>query len=202
MNENLTEIIFLLDRSGSMGGLENDTIGGFNGFVKKQAKLGDTKLTTVLFDDQYELLHDGIDAKNVSIDGSEYFTRGSTALLDAVGRTIDDVGKRLDNTPENERPGKVIFVITTDGLENASRKYTYDMVQERIKRQSEIYQWEFIFMGANIDVAMESDRLGISKNRAFAFTASSAGLGVMYCKAFNTVSEARGSFQNQKRRTK
>jgi hypothetical protein len=192
MNEKLTEMVFVLDRSGSMSGLENDTIGGFNGFIQKQAELGDTKLTTVLFDDRYELLHDGMDAKGVRLTEGEYFTRGCTALLDAVGKTIDDVGNRLDRTPEEKRPGKVIFVITTDGLENASAVYTYDMVQERIKRQREIYQWEFIFMGANIDVAGESGKLGIRADRAFAFQASHAGIHTMYCKMHRTVLGVRG----------
>jgi uncharacterized protein YegL len=199
MNENLTEIVFLLDRSGSMGGLENDTIGGFNGFVNKQAELGETKLTTVLFDDRYELLYDGIDAKDAHITDKEYFTRGSTALLDAIGKTIDDVGKRLDTTPENERPGKVIFVITTDGLENASAEYTYDMVQERIKHQSETYKWEFIFMGANIDVAKESGRLGIRADRAFAFNATRRGMAAMYSLALRETSDLRGVSQPKKR---
>jgi len=115
MNNNLTEIVFILDRSGSMSGLENDTIGGFNGFVKNQAEAGQTSLTTVLFDDRYEILHNGITAGDVVLTGNEYYTRGSTALLDAVGKTINDVGRRLHNTPEALRPGKVIFVITTDG---------------------------------------------------------------------------------------
>ncbi len=121
MNQNLTEIIFILDRSGSMGGLESDTIGGFNGFVKKQAEAGLTCLTTVLFDDQYEILHNGINAGDVVLTNKEYFTRGSTALLDAVGKTINDVGRRLSDTPEDSRPGKVIFVITTDGLKTQAK---------------------------------------------------------------------------------
>ena len=122
MNQNLTEIVFILDRSGSMSGLENDTIGGFNGFVMKQAEAGQTSLTSVLFDDKYEILHNGIDAENLVLKNDEYFTRGSTALLDAIGKTINDVGKRLNETQEASMPGKVIFVITTDGLENASRE--------------------------------------------------------------------------------
>jgi hypothetical protein len=180
MNQNLTEIVFILDRSGSMGGFENDTIGGFNGFVKKQAGIGQTSLTTVLFDDQYEILHNGIDAKDIMLTGREYFTRGCTALLDAVGKTINDVGKRLDETPEAIRPGKVIFVITTDGLENASREFSYDEVKKMITHQSEKYGWEFIFMGANIDVAKEGGKLGIKEGRSFSFRASSDGIKTMY----------------------
>ena len=180
MNKELTEIVFILDRSGSMEGLENDTIGGFNGFVKKQAEAGQTSLTTVLFDNQYEILHNGIDARDITLTGREYFTRGGTALLDAIGKTINDVGKRLDETPEALRPGKVIFVITTDGLENASREFSYDEVKKMITHQSEKYGWEFIFMGANIDVAKEGDKLGIKEGRSFCFAASSKGINRMY----------------------
>ena len=183
MNGNLTEIVFLLDRSGSMSGLENDTIGGFNGFVKKQAEIGPTNLTTVLFDDQYEILHSGIDAKNAVLTEKEYFTRGSTALLDAVGKTIDEVGVRLAATPEAQRPGKVIVVITTDGLENASRQYGYEQVKAMITRQSEQYRWEFIFMGANIDAAQEGQKLGIRLDRSFNYEATSYGVNSMFIEA-------------------
>jgi hypothetical protein len=180
MNQNLTEIIFILDRSGSMAGLESDTIGGFNGFVKKQAEAGETSLTTVLFDDQYEILHNGINAGDVVLTNNEYFTRGSTALLDAVGKTINDVGRRLNDTPEASRPGKVIFVITTDGLENASREFSYHEVKKMITHQSEKYGWEFIFMGANIDVVKEGNKLGICADRSVCFAASPVGIGSMY----------------------
>jgi hypothetical protein len=180
MNQNLTEIVFILDRSGSMAGLENDTIGGFNGFVKKQAEAGQTSLSTVLFDDKYEILHNGIDAGEAVLTDREYYIRGSTALLDAVGRTINDVGKRLNETPEALRPGKVIFVITTDGLENASREFGYDEVKRMITHQSEKYGWEFVFMGANIDVVKEGSKLGISANRSLCFVASSDGMHKMY----------------------
>jgi uncharacterized protein YegL len=180
MNPNLTEIVFILDRSGSMNGLENDTVGGFNGFVKKQAETGRTNLTTVLFDDKYEILHNSIDAGNVVLTNAEYYTRGTTALLDAVGKTINNVGKRLNETPEDLRPGKVIFVITTDGLENASQMFGYDEVKRMITHQSEKYSWEFIFMGANIDVAKEGDKLGIKADRSVFFEASSEGLCTMY----------------------
>ena len=180
MNQNLTEIVFILDRSGSMNGLESDTIGGFNGFVKKQAEAGPASLTTVLFDDRYEILHNGIDAGNAALTDREYFTRGSTALLDAVGKTINDVGKRLHATPETLRPGKVIFVITTDGMENASREFGYDEVKRMISHQTEKYGWEFIFMGANIDAAAEGNRLGIASERSFSFAANKAGIAEMY----------------------
>lgn len=182
MKKNLTEIIFLLDRSGSMSGLESDTIGGFNSFVKTQSKLGDTLLTTVLFDDRYEILHNGVNAKGVVLTEKEYYTRGSTALLDAVGKTILDVGLRLSKIEEAERPHKVIFVITTDGLENSSREFSYDKVNQMISHQREVYNWEFIFMGANIDVAKESSRLGINPANAICYEASNTGTHRMYEK--------------------
>jgi hypothetical protein len=181
MKKNLTEIIFLLDRSGSMSGLERDTIGGFNAFIERQCQLeGETLITTVLFDDQYEVLWNGKDAAKTRLTEKEYYVRGTTALLDAVGKTILDVGHRLSKTPEAQRPGNVIFVITTDGMENASREFTYKKVKELIKHQQEKYNWEFIFMGANIDVAQEADSLGISIENAFDFEASEAGVEKMY----------------------
>lgn len=181
MNNNLTEIIFLLDRSGSMSGLEKDTIGGFNSFIERQCQLeGDTLVTTVLFDDQYELLWSGKDAKKVKLTSKEYFVRGTTALLDAAGKTILDVGHRLSKTPEEQRPGSVIFVITTDGMENASREFTYEKVKELIRHQQDKYSWEFIFMGANIDSAEEAESIGISKENAFDFEASEVGVEKMY----------------------
>jgi hypothetical protein len=187
MNKNVTEIIFLLDRSGSMSGLESDTIGGFNAFVKKQSQLeGETLVTAVLFDDQYEVLWNGINALDVKLTEREYYVRGCTALLDAVGQTILDVGHRLSMTNEEQKPGKVIFVITTDGIENASREYTYEKVKELIKHQTEKYNWEFIFMGANIDAVREADNLGINIENAYNFEASEEGVEMMY----NTVCEA------------
>ncbi|AEF83193.1 vWA domain-containing protein [Leadbettera azotonutricia] len=190
MNNNLTEIIFLLDRSGSMAGLENDTIGGFNGFVKKQAELGPAKVTTVLFDDRCEILHNGIRAETASLSSKEYFTRGNTALLDAVGKTIKDVKKRIKSS-EADRPDKVIFVITTDGLENASREYTYQDIKDKIEKQTKKHGWEFIFMGANIDVAKESANLGIKADMSFCYEASVAGTAAMFSKASGLVGSLR-----------
>jgi uncharacterized protein YegL len=202
MNQSLTEIVFILDRSGSMNGLENDTIGGFNGFVKKQAEAGQTSLTTVLFDDQYEILHNGIDARDIMLTEREYFTRGCTALLDAVGKTINDVGKRLNEKPEASRPGKVIFVITTDGLENASKEFSYDEVNKMIAHQSEKYNWEFIFMGANIDVVKEGAKLGIKADRSFNFTTSSAGISSMYAKVACLCGTIRNDNPKQRKKAK
>jgi uncharacterized protein YegL len=192
MNKNLTEIIFLLDRSGSMGGLESDTIGGFNGFIDRQCKQkGETRLTAVLFDDQTEILWNGIDANHARLTDEEYYVRGCTALLDAVGKTISEAGRRLSQTEEGEKPGKVIFVITTDGMENASQEYTYEKVKKMIEHQKEKYSWEFIFMGANIDAAEEAESLGIQKEDSFSFEASNEGVEKMYDMVCDAVSERR-----------
>ncbi|MEH7444133.1 vWA domain-containing protein [Bacillus sp. JJ1122] len=192
MNNNLTEIIFLLDRSGSMAGLESDTVGGFNAFVKKQSELdGDTILTTVLFDDEYEVLWNGIDAREVRLTEKEYFVRGTTALLDAVGKSILDVGIRLSRSSEDHRPGKVIFVITTDGMENASREFTYEKIKELIRHQQEKYNWEFIFMGANIDAAKEAASLGIDIENSYNFEASHKGVENMYEMISESITEKR-----------
>lgn len=187
MKQNTTEIIFLLDRSGSMAGLEQETIGGFNTFIKKQAKQeGETRLTAVLFDDEYEILWNGISANDIRLTAKQYIVRGCTALLDAVGKTILEVGFRLSNTKEELRPSKVIFVITTDGLENASKEFTYQKVKELIMHQQEKYSWEFIFMGANINVASEADRIGIKIDQAYSFEATAKGVERLY----NVISDA------------
>ncbi len=187
MGSNLTEIVFILDRSGSMAGLESDVIGGFNSFIENQSKMdGRVIVTVVLFDHEYELLWNGIKAEKVRLTSNEYYVRGCTALLDAVGKTILDVERRLSMQPEEQRPGKVIFVITTDGLENASREFSYEKVKGLIKHQQERYGWEFVFLGANIDVAKEADSLGICRDDAYSFKASKAGVAKMY----DTVCEA------------
>lgn len=192
MKLNLTEIVFLLDRSGSMGGLESDTIGGFNAFIHKQRQLeGEIRVTTVLFDDQYEILWNGMDAHKVKLTDQDYYVRGCTALLDAVGKTILEVGHRLSKTSEEERPGRVIFVITTDGLENASHEFTYKKVKELIQHQQERYNWEFIFLGANMDAIKVADSLGIAREDAYKFEASETGVKNMYCMVSEAVIEKR-----------
>jgi uncharacterized protein YegL len=191
MNHDLTEIIFLLDRSGSMQGLEKDTIGGYNGFINSQVELGETRITTVLFDDKYELLFDGVSAEKAVITEKEYFVRGGTALLDAIGKTILDVGHRLSNTDEADRPGKIIFVITTDGMENRSQEFKYPQIRDMITHQTEKYSWEFIFMGANIDVAAESAKLGVSMMNTMAYEASSSGTGEMYASVNRMAAKMR-----------
>ena len=189
MRENLTEMVFVLDRSGSMSGLAADTIGGFNELIEKQKKIeGDAYVTTVLFDHEYEVLHDHVALGEVApLSDKEYFARGSTALLDAVGRTINAVGARLAATPEEERPEHVVFVITTDGMENASREYTAKQVREMVEHQQQKYSWQFVFLGANMDAVSEARNLGISAKYAADFTPSHSGVRKMYSMALDSV---------------
>ncbi|MDQ2085168.1 VWA domain-containing protein [Herbivorax sp. ANBcel31] len=192
MNKNLTEIIFLLDRSGSMAGLESETISGFNNFIENQNRVkAKTIITTVLFDNMYEILLNGVLSSDAKISNKDYYVRGSTALLDAVGKTIVDVGVRLSKTKESERPGKVVFVITTDGLENASKEYTYEKVKDLISHQSVKYGWEFIFLGANIDSAKEAESIGIDKNKSYNYDTTEEGTKRMYYFVDEVVSEMR-----------
>lgn len=182
MRTDLTELVFILDRSGSMQGLEGDTIGGYNAMLhKQQMEAGEAVVTTVLFDDEYELLHDRINLKGIRpITEREYFVRGSTALLDAVGKTIQKIINVQKNTAEDQRAGQVMFVITTDGMENASREYTADSVKRMVERQKTQYSWEFIFLGANIDAVATAAQFGIGADRAANYHADSAGTELNY----------------------
>jgi len=195
MNTNLTELVFILDRSGSMGGLESDTIGGFNSMLaKQQAEPGDCRITTILFDNQYEILHDRIDIKAINpITSHEYFVRGQTALLDAVGITINKIDSVQKNTAEEYRAGKVLFVITTDGMENASREFTYDKIKSMIEHQKSGCGWEFIFLGANIDAVEVANRFGVDRNRAQNFHNDSEGIALNYCVLSEAVSVFRSA---------
>jgi len=195
MKTNLTELVFILDRSGSMSGLESDTIGGFNSMLtKQQAEPGECRITTVLFDNQYEVLHDRIDIKAVNqITDKEYFVRGNTALLDAVGRTINKIGAVQKNTAEDYRADKVLFVITTDGMENASREFDYNMIRSMIERQKSKFSWEFIFLGANIDAVDVANRFGVAVNRAQNFHNDSEGVALNYAVVSETLSAFRAA---------
>jgi len=188
MKKNLTEIVFILDRSGSMAGLEDDTIGGFNAMIEKQKKEpGKALVSTVLFDNESEVIHDRVDIQRIkSMTRNEYYVRGCTALLDAVGGAIHHIGNVHKYAREEDRPEKTLFVITTDGMENASRKYSYEKLKAMIQRQKEKYGWEFLFLGANIDAAREASRFGISADRAANYHADSKGTNVIY----ETVNEA------------
>lgn len=178
MRADLTEIAFVLDRSGSMNPIAGDAIGGFNTFLASQQALpGEARLTLVLFDHEYLVVHDNVAIRQVpSLDAKTFVPRGMTALLDAVGRTIDDVGVRLAATPEDQRPAKVIVAILTDGQENASRDYTFSRVAGMIKHQQEKYSWEFLFLAANQDAIAAAGALSIGAKDAIAFQATAQGI--------------------------
>ena len=193
MNNNLTEMVFILDMSGSMSDLASDTIGGYNSLIEEQKKqAGDANITTVLFDDRYIVLHDRVDIKKVnSLTSNEYCPRGMTAMLDAVGRTINSIGEKLAATPEAERPGNVVVTIITDGYENASKEYTWKAVQDMIKEQREKYSWVFTFIGANIDTKTVSESLGIDARLAKSYTANKVGTNSVYKTMSKAVSYTR-----------
>ena len=195
MKKNLTELVFILDRSGSMAGLEKDTIGGFNAMIEKQrAEAGEAIISTVLFDNISEVIHDRLTLENVPrLTEKEYYVRGCTALLDAVGGAIHHIGNVHKYAREEDRPERTLFVITTDGMENASRRYTYDKVKAQITRQKEKYGWEFLFLGANIDAAREAARFGIDEDRAANYHADRQGTGVIYEAVSETVCNFRAS---------
>jgi len=193
MKKELTEIVFILDRSGSMSGLESDTIGGYNAMLEKQkAAPGEAIISTVLFDDYIEVLQDRLDIKTVeSITNKEYFVRGQTALLDAIGGAINHIGNIHKYSLEENRPEKTIIIITTDGMENASHQFSYDQVKMMIERQKEKYGWEFIFLGANIDAIEAAKSFGIKADRAANYHSDSTGTQLNY----EVLNEAINSFR-------
>lgn len=189
MKKNLTELVFILDKSGSMAGLERDTIGGFNAMLSKQKALdGECRITTVLFDNCCQLLHDRIDIRAVSpMTEKEYQVGGSTALLDAIGQTIHKLAGVQRNTAEEYRAGNVMFVIITDGEENASREYSPRKVRAMIQKEQEKYGWEFVFLGANIDAVETAGRFGIAPDRAADYVPDSAGTELNFQAMSETV---------------
>ncbi len=193
MKKALTEMVFILDKSGSMSGLEEDTIGGYNAMLQKQQAVeGECRITTVLFDHGYELLHDRIDLQAVSlISDNEYQVGGTTALLDAIGKTIHKIGNAQKHTADDYRAEKVMFVIITDGLENSSREYSAEKVRAQIERQKTRYGWEFIFLGANIDAVQTAGRFGIAPDRAIDYLADSEGTELN----FRVMSRVAASFR-------
>lgn len=193
MKKGLTEIVFLLDRSGSMGGLELDTIGGYNSLLKKQqSEEGEAIISTVIFDDKTEVLHDRVKLDKVTLlTEEEYFVRGSTALLDAVGNAIHHIGNVHKYARPEDRPEKTLFIITTDGMENASRHYTYEKVKQMIERQKNKYGWEFLFLGANIDAISEAGKFGIRPTCAVNYNCDSVGTAINYKTLSNVVSKVR-----------
>ena len=178
MQSDLTEIAYVLDRSGSMQSLASDAIGGFNAFLHSQKQVeGRANFTLVLFDHEYLVVHKNVDIRNVpDLDERTYVPRGNTALLDAVGRTIDDLGAHLASLSEAQRPDKVIVAIFTDGLENASRVYTTERLAASIQHQQEKYNWEFLFLAANQDAIASAAKLAIPASQAMNFAASPQGV--------------------------
>ena len=178
----MTELVFILDRSGSMSGLEADTIGGFNSMIEKQKREeGKAVVSTVLFDSECQVIHDRLPLDKVPpMTEKEYYVRGSTALLDAIGGAIHHIGNVHKYARKEDVPEKTMFIITTDGHENASHRYDYDRVRHMIERQKEKYGWEFLFLGANIDAAKEAKRFGISADRAVNYHADPKGTALNY----------------------
>ena len=179
MKKDFCELVFILDKSGSMSGLEDDTIGGFNANIESHKKLGgDVRVTTALFDNNYELLHDRIDIQAINpMTADQYQVGGMTALLDAIGETVHKIRKVQKQTTEAFRAEKVIFVIITDGQENSSKEYKYADINKLIEHQQKKYGWEFLFLGANIDAFDEARNLGIPLDHALKFDANHAGVG-------------------------
>ena len=189
------ELVFILDRSGSMGGLESDTIGGYNSMLSKQKKekTGKVSVTTVLFDDQYELLYNQVPIEKVSpMTEKEYYVRGSTALLDAIGKTVMQVKANQD---KKEIKDKVLFVIITDGMENASREYRVEQVKKLIEERKEKDNWEFLFLGANIDAIGAAKDIGIDSSRAVRFKSDKKGTAKNYEVLNEAIKEIRGGYQ-------
>ena len=189
----MTELVFILDRSGSMSGLEGDTIGGFNSMIEKQKREpGDCLVSTVLFDNESQVIHDRVPLEKVPrLTEEEYFVRGCTALLDAVGGAVHHIGNIHKYARPEDRPEKTMFVITTDGLENASLRYDYPKVKKMIERQKGKYDWEFIFLGANIDAAKEAARFGIGADRAVRYQSDEEGTLLNYEVISEAVSSVR-----------
>ena len=193
MKNNLTELVFILDRSGSMQGLEGDTIGGFNAMIEKQKKEpGEAFVSTVLFDDQTEVLHDRVKLGEVRpITEKEYYVRGCTALLDAIGGAIHHIGNIHKYARSEDVPEHTLFVITTDGMENASRRYSAQQVKQMIERQKEQYGWEFLFLGANMDAVQTARDFGIGEDHAVTYQCDSVGTQLNY----EVLSDTIGSFR-------
>ena len=193
MKRKFTEIVFILDRSGSMAGLEADTIGGFNSLIQKQKKEeGKALVSTVLFDDKTEVLHDRKELDKIELlTDKDYYVRGCTALLDAVGGAIHHIGNVHKYARAEDRPEKTLFIITTDGMENASRRYGYEKVKQMIERQKKRYGWEFLFLGANIDAVSVAGQFGIAPEKAVRFHCDEQGTALNYRVLSETIAKVR-----------
>ena len=195
MKNGITEMVFILDRSGSMGGLESDTIGGFNAMIEKQKKQeGKAYVTTVLFDHEIQVLHSRVELSEIPpMTDKDYTVRGTTALIDAIGTTIKRIKSMHKELPEKEVPEHTIFVITTDGMENASSQYSSKEVKKMIEHQKKKHNWEFLFIGANIDAVETAKHFGIDKNRAVNYKADAQGTSVLYSAVSSVVGRVRKS---------
>ena len=195
MKKNLTEIVFILDRSGSMAGLEKDTIGGFNSMINRQKTApGEAIISTILFDSETQVIHDRVNLKNIApMTEKDYFVRGCTALLDAIGGAIHHIGNVHKYACEEDRPEKTLFIITTDGMENASRKYSSDRVKQMIERQKSKYGWEFLFLGANIDAVETAGHFGIQADRAVNYHSDKQGTALNYEVLSDAITSVRAS---------
>ena len=193
MKKGLTELVFILDRSGSMSGLEADTIGGFNSLIEKQKKEeGEACISVVLFDDTTDVIYDRVSLNKIEpMTDKQYYVRGCTALLDALGGAIHHIKTVHKYAREEDRPEKTLFIITTDGMENASRRYTYDKVKAMVENEKDNYGWEFLFLGANIDAIRTASRFGIHADRAVNFENDSRGTQLNYDVLSETVSQVR-----------
>ena len=182
MKKNLTEMVFILDRSGSMSGLEADTIGGFNGMIERQKKEeGEALVSTVLFSNESKVIHDRVALDKIEpLTDKQYYVGGCTALIDAIGGAIHHIGNVHKYARDEDRPERTIFVITTDGMENASHRYTSDQVKAMVERQKEKYGWEFLFLGANIDAVETAARIGIRRDRAVNYNCDPIGQARVY----------------------
>ncbi len=194
-NNNTMELVFILDRSGSMGGLEKDTIGGFNSLIEKQKmQEGKCYVTTVLFDHEYEMLHDRVELDNIKpMTEDDYYVRGCTALIDAIGTSISHIASIHKYARQCDVPEHTMFVIMTDGYENASHKYSSDRVKKMIEKEKKKYGWEFLFIGANIDAVETAGQFGIESDRAVNYNADSEGTSVVYDTVGDTVCNVRAS---------
>lgn len=193
MNKNLTELVFIIDKSGSMSGLEKDTIGGFNSLIEKQKKeSGNAIVSTILFSDVIDVIHDRLDIDQVpNLTSKDYFVCGCTALLDAIGQTLTRIIHVQENLNEDEQPGKTLFIITTDGKENSSKEYSYKKIKELINMVKEKYNYEFIFLGANIESEEEASKLGIDCDNAVKYKNDSEGIKLNYCALHEAITNVR-----------
>ena len=193
MKKNLTEMVFILDKSGSMAGLEKDTIGGFNGMIERQKKLeGEALVSTVLFSGESTVIHDRVPLNKVEpLTDRQYYVGGCTALIDAIGGAIHHIGNVHKYAREEDRPEHTIFVITTDGMENASHRYTSDQVKAMVERQKGKYGWEFLFLGANIDAVETASHFGIGRDRAVNFHNDARGQALNYATVSKAIHRVR-----------